>query len=200
MIERLGERDYALQLWPSRLYAAPVALFTVLWLRFLWRWYALIFLGAAPTSRGFFAMFALPFLLAGVSLLGTSARLCFGRTRIVLDALTLRINDGITGHGAPWPAGLTVPTIEIREFIPESSAHPEPEHDDLHELDAWHVSARLDDGRCAPLCLPVRSLAEANDVATRLNRALARVRTPHGYRDGVSSNVGSDSPLGASIT
>lgn len=203
--ERAASNLYSLALWPSRLYAVPVALFTFLWLRFLWRWYALLLLGANLTpcqqSRGFFVLFGLPFLLAGLSLIGTSARLCFGRTVITLDALTLRVRDGLGIRNLPWAVPVVVQTIAIQDFVAETSARTTLDGDDDHELDAWHVCARLHDGRNVALPLPVRTLAEADDVVSRLTRALREVRTPRGYRDDVtSSSDGSTSPDGASIT
>jgi hypothetical protein len=206
LLERGSVGSYVLQLWPSRLYAVPVALFTFLWLRFLWRWYALLLLGAnlgpPHQSRGFFVLFGLPFLLAGLSLIGTSARLCFGRTVLSLDATRLIVRDGLSLRDLPWGHPLVLPTLSIREFVAEASARPGADGDEDHELDAWHVSAHLDDGRHATLSLPVRTLAEADDVVGRLNRALKHVRTPRGYRDEAptSSSDGSDSPLGPSIT
>jgi len=205
LLERGTASVYTLSLWPSRLYAVPVALFTFLWLRFLWRWYALLLLGTnlgpPHQSRGFFVLFGLPFLLAGLSLIGTSVRLCFGRTTVSLDALRLHVSDGLTVKHLPWAPQLVVPTIAIRDFIAEAAARPGVDCEDDQELDAWRVTARLDDGRSATLPLPVRTLAEADDVVGRLNRALRGVRTPRGYRDETtSSSDGNDSPLGASIT
>jgi len=197
-----GNGGYVLMLWPSRLYALPVALFTILWLRFLWRWYALLLLGAqlapAHESRAFFVLFGLPFLLAGLSLIGTSIRLCFGRTALVLDGLRLQVEESVGARGAPWTRPWSLPTSAIRDFIAESSAGNDEED---HVLDAWHVSAQLEASRVI-LPLPVRTLAEADEVAARLRRALDHVRTPRGYRDGASSSNsdGSDTPLGASIT
>jgi len=197
---------YVLQLWPSRLYALPVALFTFLWLRFLWRWYALLLLGsglsAAHNPRGFFILFGLPFLFAGISLIATSARLCFGRTVVALDGLRLTVHDGLGARAMPWAAPQVLPTIAIRDFVAETSAAIEPaDHEDDRELDAWQVCARLHEGGSVVLPLPVRSLAEADDVAARLNRALVVVRTPIGYRDGAATanSDGKDTPLASSM-
>lgn len=197
---------YLLQLWPSRLYAVPVALFTLLWLRFLWRWYALLLLGsglsAAHNPRGFFILFGLPFLFAGLSLIATSARLCFGRTVIALDGLRLTVHDGLGPRALPWAPPQVLPTVAIRDFVAETSAALDPvDHEDDREPFAWQVCARLHEGGSVILPLPVRSLAEADDVASRLNRALVAVRAPLGYRDGVAtaSSDGKETPLGSSM-
>ena len=166
-----------LELWPSRLYALPVALFTILWLRFLWRWYSLVLLSSVESSRGFLFLFGLPFLLAGVSLVGTSIRLVLGRTLITLDALRFFVGEQtLVGARAP---SLLLPTARVVDFVAECASPP----DDARELDAWHVQVRLSDGASAILPLPVRTLVEADHITQRLNRALDAVRQPTGYRD-----------------
>jgi hypothetical protein len=206
MHERAEPRRYVLSLWPNRLYAVPVALFTLLWLRFLWRWYTLLLIGGhcAPQheSRGFFVLFGMPFLMAGLSLVGTSTRLCFGRTVIALDGLRLRVRHGLFRRRLPFGDPLTLPTVAIRDFVAETSVRTNGELDEDRELDAWQVTVRLHDGCSAVLPLPVRTLAEADEVVCRLTRALAQVRAPGGYRDevGTPSSDGSTSPLGASTT
>lgn len=174
-----------LELWPSRLYAIPVALFTFLWLRFLWRWYALVLLSGEESSRGFLFLFGLPFLLAGISLVGTSLRLVMGRTVVLLDSLRLFVGEqALLGARAP---ALLLPADRVVEFVAEcSSGQPGNGNCDDHELDAWHVQVRLAGGDSLPLPLPVRTLGEAEHVTQQLNRALDAVRRPTGYRDGVS--------------
>ncbi len=185
-VEELStQASVELSVWPNRLYAVPVALFTFLWLRFLWRWYALILLASADDARGFLLVFGLPFFLAGVSLIGTSLRLLTARCVVTLDAL--RLHAGDRGTLSPFGARGTevlAPTSQILDFVAESSI---PDGDDEHELDVWLVRARLVDGASLTLPVPVRTLGEAQLVAGRLNRALERVRTPLGYRDALPS-------------
>ena len=166
-----------LEVWPSRLYAVPVALFTLLWLRFLWRWYSLV-LASADSSRGFLFLFGLPFILAGVSLVGTSVRLVLGRTLVVLDALRLFVGEQSL-LGTP---SLLLPTHRVVDFVAECSSGV-PFDDGERELDSWHVQARLYDGCSVTVPLPVRTLVEADGLTQRLNRALDAVRQPSGYRD-----------------
>ena len=164
-----------LHLWPSRMHAAPVVLFTFLWLRFLWRWYALILLTSADESRGFLLVFGLPFALAGMSLIATSVRMVLGTSRIALDALRLHIVE--EGAFGAERCVLTAPVTGLRVFIAECS-----EGEECGDLGSWHVGAELDGGRRIRLPLPVRSMTEAEHVAQRLNRALATARAPSGYR------------------
>jgi hypothetical protein len=184
----MSEHGYVLRMWPSRLYAIPVALFTFLWMRFLWRWYALLLIAPGLSEgrhpRGFFLLFGLPFLMAGLSLVGTSLRLCFGRTTVGLDGLRLSVKDGLAS-GRAFSTPLVLPTVKIIDFVAETSACDDPEQQDERELDTWQVRARLDGGASVALPLPVRSLGEADDVASRLNRALGHLRRPQSYRDGV---------------
>ncbi|MEO6954083.1 MAG: hypothetical protein ABI321_19935 [Polyangia bacterium] len=170
-----------LELWPSRLYALPVALFTFLWLRFLWRWYALVLLSGHDSSRGFLFLFGLPFLLAGISLIGTSVRLVMGRTVVLLDSLRLSVGEqALLGARAP---AMLLPTDRIVEFVAESSTGLP---DDERELDSWRVQVRLAGGESRALPLPVRTLVDAERVTQHLNRALDAVRQPTGYRDGIA--------------
>jgi hypothetical protein len=182
-----------LEMWPSRMLAVPVALFTFLWLRFLWRWYALIVLATLREARGFLLVFGLPFFAAGISLIATSARLVLGRTVIRLDALRLSVGE-VMGARLDHPA-LVAPANQIVDFSAECSA----DVDEDQELDAWQVRARYADGSSQVLPLPVRTLREADDIARRLGRALAQARQPLGYR-GSPSSEGNTDPLGASIT
>ncbi len=169
----------SLELWPSRMLALPVALFTFLWLRFLWRWYALILLATLYEARGFLIVFGLPFLVAGLSLIATSARLVCGRSVVSLDALRFTVGETL---GALQRRALLVrPTVSVIEFAAECSI----DGDDGQASDVWQVRARLEDGTRIALPLPVRTLSEADAVAQRLNRALERVRAPAGYRDAV---------------
>ena len=180
VLERAQQAGIELRLWPSRLYALPVAMFTFLWLRFLWRWYSLIVLASADDARGFLMIFGVPFLLAGVSLIGTSLRLVIGKSVVTLDALRLQVGDEALGHGRRTALAATT---SIARFVAESSL---AEGEEERELDAWQVRAMLHDGSSVALPLPVRSLPEANDVCERLNRGLARARTPTGYRDSLA--------------
>ncbi len=178
---RVDEQSHAggveLSVWPNRLYAVPVALFTFLWLRFLWRWYSLILLASADDARGFLLVFGLPFLLAGISLIGTSVRLLVGRSVVSLDALRLHAGERGWWSG---PLQALAPTSAILDFVAESSV---ADGDEEHDLDAWLVRARLSDGSSITLPVPVRTLVEADLIAQRLNRGLQRARTPHSYRD-----------------
>jgi hypothetical protein len=174
--EVLDDGRLELSLWPSRIYALPVALFTLLWLRFLWRWYALVSVTSESGARGFLLVFGLPFLLAGMSLIGTSLRLVVGRTSVRLDALRLHVADeAVLGRHPPL---LVMPAHEIAAFAAESSSRLE----DDRELDSWHVSAVRRNGESIVLPLPVRTMAEAELVARRLDTALHAVRAPQGYR------------------
>ncbi len=166
-----------LQMRPSRMYAVPVVLFTFLWLRFLWRWYALVLLASADDSRGFLLVFGLPFILAGMSLIGTSLRLVLGNVRVSVDPVCLAVREQtyFGGHKAP----VSAPTAGIVRFVAECSAAGS---DEDRDLDSWHVSVESADGRHLRLPLPVRSLQDARYVAARLDRALQLVRTPSGYR------------------
>jgi hypothetical protein len=187
--ERREVASLQLELWPSRLLAVPVALFTFLWLRFLWRWYALILLASLREARGFLLVFGLPFFAAGVSLIATSARLVLGRTIIRLDALRLSVGE-VMSVSLHRPS-LLVPTSQIVDFIAECSA----DLDDDHEIDAWQVRARYADGTSQVLPLPVRTLREADDIARRLGRGLGQLRQPLGYRgSAAASHDGADSP------
>jgi hypothetical protein len=191
MAEKVEPGGVTLSVWPNRLYALPVAIFTFLWLRFLWRWYALILLASADDARGFLLVFGLPFLLAGMSLLGTSIRLLTGRSFVSLDALRLHAGERLYGAGAfgtSWRRVLTtapvnelvLPTTAIIDFVAETAVDL---GDEDHELDYWSVRARMVDGTSRTLPVPVRTFTEATLVADRLNRALIRARTPRGYRD-----------------
>lgn len=166
-----------LRLWSSRMYAVPVALFTFLWLRFLWRWYALVLLASADDSRGFLLVFGLPFVLAGISLIGTSLKMVAGSFRVSVDGLRLEVvEEGVFGTQQP---PLVAASAGIVRFVAECSAAPS---DEDRELDAWYVSAEMSDGAHLRLPLPVRSLEEARYVAWKLDRALRCARTPTSYR------------------
>ena len=121
-------------------------------------------------------LFGLPFLLAGVSLIGTSLRLVLGRTKLELDALRLQVAE-VSALGRSTTT-LVLPVTQIAVFAAESSSR----FDDDRELDSWHVSAVLHDGNAVVLQLPVRTMAEAELVSRRLQHALSVVRAPVGYR------------------
>lgn len=173
MRERSSEGRYQLELWPSRLYALPVALFTFLWLRFLWRWYALILLANADDARGFLVLFGLPFMLAGMSLVATSLRLALGRSLVALDATRLVVAEHTLFEVRP--PSLIAPVSGLRGFVAGASAY---------DPDTWHVLAEQHEGEPLVLPLPVRSRVEAELLARRLERGLAEVRAPQGYRGG----------------
>jgi hypothetical protein len=71
-----------------------------------------------------------------------------------------------------------VPTHAITSFVAESTSRFEEDR----ELDAWQVSAVQRDGQSIVVPLPVRTMAEAELVARRLEAALCDVRAPRGYR------------------
>jgi len=174
--ESLEDGRLDLSLWPSRIYALPVVLFTALWLRFLWRWYLLVTLAAGASARGVLGLCGLPFLLAGVSLIGTSLRLVLGRTHLELDALRLQVAD-VSAFGTR-AISIALPSATIAAFAAESASR----FDDDRELDSWHVCALLHEGEAVTLPLPVRTMREAELVSRRLQSALSAVRAPTGYR------------------
>lgn len=173
MRERLSDGRFQLELWPSRLYALPVAIFTFLWLRFLWRWYALILLANADDARGFLVLFGLPFMLAGMSLVATSLRLALGRSLVAIDATRLVVAEQTLFEVRP--PTLVAPLSGLRGFVASASEY---------DQDTWHVLAEPHEGEPFVLPLPVRARCEAEMIARRLERALTEVRAPQGYRGG----------------